>query len=120
MCYRFPYIGADLREPALVRQSANTARPRILAGVSRDEPVYLQTRHRNCISRSGQTSDVVLEASLGFKVPRGQILMALASDLASKVKFLALRAALTIFWHCCQTQGLTTTAKVRLKDCRGM
>ena len=34
--------------------------------------------------------------------------------LASGPMALALRAALTIFWHRCQTQGPTTTAKVEL------
>jgi len=41
MRYRFPYVGADLCKPVLYSQaSANTARPRIRAGVLRDMPVY--------------------------------------------------------------------------------
>jgi len=41
--------------------------------------------------------------------------MTLVLDLALKVQALALRAALTIFCHHRQTQGQTTTAKVKLK-----
>jgi len=47
MRYRFPYVGADLRKPVLYSQaSANTARPRIRAVVSRDIPVYLPSFRR--------------------------------------------------------------------------
>jgi len=40
--------------------------------------------------------------------------MALALASGPMALALALRAALTIFWHRCQTQGPTTTAKVEL------
>ena len=37
MRYRFPYVGAaDLRKPSSSQAPANTARPRIRAGVSHD------------------------------------------------------------------------------------
>ena len=40
MCYRFPYVSADLHKPAVSQASANTAIPRIRANVSRIMPVY--------------------------------------------------------------------------------
>jgi len=56
------------------------------------------------------------QTGLGLEPPRGQIFMALAlplasrpTALASKVETLALRAALTIFWHHPQTHEMNNT-----------
>jgi len=46
MRYRFPYVGADLRKLYSSQASANTSRPRIRAGVSRDMPVYSSSFRR--------------------------------------------------------------------------
>ena len=41
MCYRFPYVGADLCKLAYSQESANTERPCLWGNVSCDMPVYL-------------------------------------------------------------------------------
>jgi len=40
MCYRFPYVGADLCYLVLSHTPAHTARLRTWASISSDEPVY--------------------------------------------------------------------------------
>ena len=69
-------------------------------------------RHRKLQTRSdcgSKISDVVFEA-------RPWLRGALRPNFTALT--LALRAALTIFWHHFQTQDSTTTAKVKLKVCQ--